>query len=225
MYVVQNVQYVNCTVLPTKNETLKTTYAQLYLRQFLVSCNYFWEKSSVQLPLKSHPLCVTLYNILCYRRWMRLWRQTIFNLIFVLVFAFNWVLWWFTKWSRTEIYQFWPYKEPWMQENGINKFLTIVSKDSFLLGNPVHAISTPLIYVLVYFLSLSGHPVACFCTIVSGTWNHVESREPRPWWCGTWTSRSQGSRGIPVQDDHVLYPAPDRVPPVAEPPGYKEKIL
>ena len=121
--------------------------------------------------------------------------------------------------------QFWSYKEPWMQENGLNKFLTIVSEVSSFLGNSVHAISTLLIYVLVYFLSLSGHPVACFCTIYLGTWNHVEPREPRPWWCGTGTSRSQGSRGIPIQDDYVLYPAPDRVPPVAEPPGYKKKIL
>ena len=48
--------------------------------------------------------------------------------------------WWFTKWLSTEISQIWPtiYKEPWMQENGLNKFRTNVSEVSSLVGNPVH---------------------------------------------------------------------------------------
>ena len=29
------------------------------------------------------------------------------------------------------------YKEPWMQENGLNRFRTIVSKVSSFVGNPV----------------------------------------------------------------------------------------
>ena len=44
-------------------------------------------------------------------------------MIWSLIFgsAFNRVFWCFTKWLRTKIDN-----EPWMQGNGLNKFLTIV---------------------------------------------------------------------------------------------------
>ena len=55
-----------------------------------------------------------------------------------LVHGFNIEFKWFTKWSSTEQKPVLAYKEPWMQENGLNKFRTIVCKVSSFVGNPEH---------------------------------------------------------------------------------------